>query len=292
MKILITGGTGLIGSALVEKLLPHTDITILTRSPQKAAARLPKTVKFLTALSELKNLDSFDIVINLAGEPIFTKRWTDSQKYKLYESRIRLTAQLVKLINNTERSPYFISASATGIYGNRPNEKLTEDSEIADNSFSSQLCRAWEETALHANTHTCIIRTGMVLSLQGGALKKILPIYQAGFGGKLGTGNQYWSWIALEDVIAAIQFLLKKRPRGIINLTSPSPITNAKFSQTLAEKLKRPNLTTAPTCLLKFILGERAQIVLDSQFIIPHNLLVQGFQFSYPDLSSYLSKID
>lgn len=293
MNILITGGTGLIGSALVKTLsTPHTHITVLTRSATKAASNLPKNVAFLTALSSLKNLNKFDAVINLAGEPIFAKRWTAAQKHRLRHSRLALTAKIVELINQSERPPYFISASATGIYGNRPDEILTETAPIAPQSFSAKLCQDWEQTASQSNAPMAIIRTGMVLSPQGGALHKMLPIYQWGLGGKLGSGTQYWSWIALEDMVAALQFLLEHQSQGIFNLTAPNPITNREFSQQLAQKLHRPNIVITPTFLLKQILGERAEIVLDSQYVMPQNLLSQGFHFRYPDFKTYLANTD
>ena len=173
MNILVTGGTGFVGKPLVESLLARGDsITVLTRSIEKAQAVFPeKTPKFLTALSTLKDLNEFDAVINLAGEPIFDKRWTVQQKEKLRHSRIDLTQQIVQLINQSEHPPVLISGSATGIYGNCGEDQITEDTP-PNSQFTAQLCIDWENAAKQANTRVCLVRTGLVLSPKGGAFAK------------------------------------------------------------------------------------------------------------------------
>ena len=209
MNILVTGGTGFVGKPLVEALLSRGDtVTVLTRSIEKAQAVFSeKTPQFLTALLTLKDLNTFDAVINLAGEPIFDKKWTTQQKEKLRHSRIDLTQQVVQLINQSEHPPVLISGSATGIYGNCGEDVITEDTNLGI-QFTSQLCIDWENAAKQANTRVCLVRTGLVLSPKGGAFAKILPFYRFGLGGKLGNGEQYWSWIALEDMVKGLLFLL------------------------------------------------------------------------------------
>lgn len=294
MNIFITGGTGLIGKKLISTLLqdPH-QITLFTRNEEKARSVFPqKTLKFLTALSSFKNLDEFDVVINLAGEPIFAKRWTTSQKTKLFDSRINLTQQLVSLINAGVNPPRLISGSASGIYGNQPDQVLTEISPTAHHTFTANLCHFWESTALQANTKVCILRTGMVLSVDGGALEKMLPLYYWNLAGPLGSGKQYWSWIALEDMVRGILFLLSHMEcQGIYNFVSPQPITNRAFNQQLAQSLKRCAPFPAPEFALKLALGERANMLLESQYILPKRLVEAGFIFQYENLTDYFAAI-
>ena len=290
MNILVTGGTGFVGKPLVEALLSRGDtVTVLTRSIEKAQAVFSeKTPQFLTALLTLKDLNTFDAVINLAGEPIFDKKWTVQQKEKLRHSRINLTQQIVQLINQSEHLPVLISGSATGIYGDRGEYVITEDTHPSS-QFTAQLCIDWENAAKQANTRVCLVRTGLVLSPNGGAFAKILPLYRFGLGGKLGNGEQYWSWIALEDMVEGLLFLLDHNNcEGAFNFTAPHPIKNKTFNQLLGKALHRPCFAQVPQFLLTTILGERACILLDSQNAYPKHLLDCGFTFQYSELSNYL----
>ncbi|OOF35643.1 TIGR01777 family oxidoreductase [Rodentibacter heidelbergensis] len=294
MNILITGGTGLIGQALISELLQKQyQLTLLVRHEKKATALFPqKTLRFLTALSSFKNLDEFDVVINLAGEPIFAKPWTKTQKKVLYDSRITLTQQLTKLINAGVNRPRFISGSATGIYGDRSMETLTETSPIAHHTFTAQLCQAWESAALQAKTKVCLLRTGIVLSPQGGALQKILPLYRWNLAGPLGSGSQYWPWIALEDMVSGILFLVEHpQCHGVYNFVSPQPVMNKTFNQQLAQSLKRCAFFPAPSLALKLILGERSTLLLESQKVYPARLLEAEFHFHYENLPQYLTAL-
>ena len=292
MNILLTGGTGLIGKALVEQLcLRNEQVTILTRSSSPHTFSKQKNIKFITALSELDLQEQFDAIINLAGEPIFHKVWSKNQKSILRESRLSLTTQLVKLINQYQQYPIFISGSATGIYGDQDEQTITETSKTAK-TFTAQLCQDWENIAQQANARVCLIRTGMVFSTKGGALAKMLPLYKWGLGGKLGNGEQYFPWIALEDIVNGILFLLDHSEcRGAFNFSAPNPIKQHKFNRTLARILKRPAFTTIPKWLLHFMLGERANLLLESQNVVPEKLLNAGFQFQYSDCENYLEEI-
>ena len=292
MNILVTGGTGFVGKALVESLLSRSDsVTVLTRSIEKAQAVFSeKTPQFLTALYTLKDLNEFDAVINLAGEPIFDKRWTVQQKEKLRHSRIDLTQQIVQLINQSEHPPVLISGSATGIYGNCGEDQITEEANPST-QFTAQLCIDWENAAKQANTRVCLVRTGLVLSPKGGALAKILPLYSFGLGGKLGNGEQYWSWIALEDMVKGLLFLLDHNDcEGAFNFTAPHPVKNKTFNQLLGQALHRPCFAQVPQFLLTSLLGGRACILLDSQNAYPKHLLDCGFTFKYSELSDYFYK--
>lgn len=222
MNILITGATGLIGSHLTSQLIKHAHgVTALVRDPKVAKQKLPASVTLISSLAQYTTLDTFDAVINLAGEPIFDQRWTAQQKQRLVESRVNLTAQLVQRINASRQPPHtFISGSATGYYGNKSEEIITENAPATD-TFPSQLCQRWESEALCAKTRVCLLRTGIVLSKAGGALAKMLPLYRLGLGGKLGSGKQYWAWIALDDMVKGILFLLENHQcQGAFNLVS------------------------------------------------------------------------
>ena len=292
MNILLTGGTGLIGKALVEQLcLRNEQVTILTRSSTPHTISKQKNIKFITALSELDLQEQFDAIINLAGEPIFHKVWSKNQKSILRESRLSLTTQLVEFINQYQQYPIFISGSATGIYGDQDEQKITETSKTAK-TFTAQLCQDWENIAQQADARVCLLRTGMVFSKKGGALAQMLPLYKWGLGGKLGNGEQYFPWIALEDMVNGILFLLDHSEcQGSFNFTAPNPIKQHKFNRTLARILKRLAFATIPKWMLHFILGERANLLLESQNVVPEKLLNAGFQFQYSDCENYLKDI-
>ena len=287
MKILITGATGFIGTALITQLLAQNhQITALVRNIEKAQQQLPHAVGLINTLDYFQHFNQFDAVINLAGEPIFDRRWTDKQKVCLESSRISLTEKLAQLINQSNEPPTcFISGSATGYYGDCGEQPIGENTSPANN-FTAQ---HWEAAALKANTRVCLVRTGLVLAHQGGALAKMLPLYRCGLGGKLGSGQQYWGWISLTDMVNGILFLLENVAcNGPFNFVAPHAVRNTKFNKILGIILKRPHFATVPAFLLKFMLGERAGLLLDSQKLIPQNLLDHGFQFQHLDLSQCL----
>lgn len=290
MNILITGGTGFIGSALCEALLANShSLTILTRQSKQNS----QAVTYVTDLSKFSHLNHFDAVINLAGEPIFDQPWHSAQKIKLCQSRFEITQKLVELCQKSESPPtVFLSASATGYYGNLT--KISDEQSACQNSFASLLCQEWEAIALKAQsekTRICLLRTGMVLDSTGGALKRMLPLYRLGLGGRIGSGKQYWAWIALTDQVRAILFLLQhKEAKGAINLVAPTPITNAAFTQQLARKLKRPAFFNIPQWAITLMLGERASLLLDNQPLIPQKLSTLGFSFHYPTLADFLAE--
>ncbi|MDD0825062.1 TIGR01777 family oxidoreductase [Mannheimia sp. AT1] len=291
MRIFITGGTGFIGSELVKHLKSENHhLTLLTRNRELKSD--DSQIEYCYSLADFTDFNDIDAVINLAGEPIFDKRWTDEQKEKLIKSRVEITAQLSELINKSENPPHtFLSGSAIGIYGDLPPSAkfYTESTACKGNHFASTLCQKWEEAALQAKseqTRVCLIRTGTVLSTKGGALKKMLPLYQCGLAGKLGSGKQYWGWISLRDHIQAVIFLLKNaKCSGAFNFVAPNPVTNAEFNQIFATAVNRPAIFAAPAFALKLILGERACLLLDNQAIVPEKLLAACFQFQDPILT-------
>lgn len=291
MRIFITGGTGFIGSELVKYLKSEKHhLILLTRDPKLKSE--DKQIQYCYSLADLTDFNDIDAVINLAGEPIFDSAWTVEQKQKLIKSRVEITAQISKLIRNSENPPHtFLSGSAIGIYGDLPisTSFYEESTTCYDEHFAADLCQQWEMAARQAEsdkTRVCFIRTGMVLSPMGGALKKMLPLYQNGLGGKLGSGKQYWGWISLRDHIQAVIFLLKNATcSGAFNVVAPNPVTNEQFNRMFAKAVKRPAIFAVPTFILKLTLGERACLLLDNQPLVPKKLLEAGFQFQDPILS-------
>ncbi|QIW16596.1 TIGR01777 family protein [Pasteurellaceae bacterium RH1A] len=288
MQIFITGGTGFIGQALVEALLAQGhQLTLLTRKPRADK----QGVKYCQDLARFPDFNGFDAVINLAGEPIFDKRWTQEQKAKLVASRVDLTRQVVAKIQQSSQPPHtLISGSATGIYGSLA-EKGDETTACSQN-FAAQLCQAWEAAALEAQseqTRVCLVRTGMVMHPKGGALKRMLPLYRLGLGGRLGSGQQHWAWISLADQVKALLFLLENPAcQGAFNFVAPNLLTQADFNRTLAQQLKRPAFCHAPAFMLKLVLGERAHLLLDNQPLVPQKLLDAGYKFTHRSLSEAL----
>lgn len=292
MKIFVTGATGFVGTALTKALLAAGhEIVALTRNAQKAQGRLPQ-IKWVEQLEVFSNFDHFDAVINLAGEPIFDKVWSDEQKTKLTQSRVGITQHLSTLINASQIPPkVFISGSAMGFYGDGGDALLTEKSPAGTN-FTAKLCQQWEAAAKQANTRVCLVRTGIIFALHGGAFPRIYRIFKWGLGGKLGSGTQYWSWISLTDMVNGIIFLLNHpNCEGPFNFVTPESITNEIFTRQLAHYLHRPAFFAAPAFILRSILGERADLLLDSQKGKPEKLLQSGFIFQNKDFSDFLQSL-
>tara|TARA_R110000744_G_scaffold98626_1_gene190717 strand:- start:8773 stop:9666 length:894 start_codon:yes stop_codon:yes gene_type:complete len=292
MRILITGGTGLIGSNLIPKLKPN-DITVVTRNVSQAELILGHKVTLISSLDEFKNLDNFHVVINLAGEPIINKRWSDEQKKVIEHSRWDITEKLISLMKASNDPPsLFVNGSAIGYYGRQGDEIIDEDFDSPYDEFSHQLCERWEFLARKAEserTRVCIIRTGIVITRRGGALMKMVPPFKFGLGGPMGSGKQYMSWIHLEDMLDGLIHIIDNiECKGVYNFTAPNPVTNAEFSKTLASVLHRPSLLPMPSFALRVIMGEAADLLLYGQRVIPKRLQESGYQFHYPELEHAL----
>ena len=286
MNYLITGGTGLIGKAFINSLPESTsNITVLTRDTKNAEKLLGNAIHYIDELSNV-DIENSDIVLNLAGEPIADKRWSDKQKNRICHSRWNITQLLVDLINQAENPPsLFISGSAIGIYGRQNNQPINEDFESFHSEFTHDICSKWESIALNVvtnKTRVAILRTGIVLAKNSGALAKMVPPFKLGLGGKIGNGEQIMSWIHLNDMISAILHIQENKTlQGVINLTAPNPVSNKQFTQALAFALHKPCICSTPAFLLNILFGEMAEILLFGQNVVPKKLIDSGFMFKY-----------
>jgi uncharacterized protein (TIGR01777 family) len=292
MRVAITGSTGLIGSALKPHLesLGHEVIRVVRSNPSGT------DIMWSPADGSIdhKALDDVDAVVHLAGAGIGDKRWTDAYKRELLESRIKGTTLIAEAIASATNGPkVLLSGSAIGIYGARGDEDLTEQSAPGD-GFLADICVQWEAStaaAEAAGTRVVHLRTGIVLSARGGALKKQLPLFKFGLGGKMGSGTQWQSWITIDDEVAAIAHLLTTDTTGAVNLTAPNPVTNAEFTDTLGDVLGRPTILPIPKFGPKLLLGGELahNLLFTGQKVHPAVLDADpGFEFQHPDLASAL----
>ncbi len=295
MRILITGGTGLIGRHLIPRLLDlgHT-VTVVTRTPDKAQGVLDARVVLWKGLNDRQNLNDIDAVINLAGEPIADKRWTEAQKQRLCNSRWQITQKLVDLFHASEPPPaVLISGSAAGYYGDLGEVVVTEE-EPPHNEFTHKLCARWEQIACGAQsdrTRVCLLRTGVVFSPKGGILAKMLPVFRLGLGGPIGSGRQYLAWIHIDDMVNGILWLLDNDLRGPFNMVSPYPVRNEQFAHALGHALHRPAFMRAPATAVRLMMGESAVLVLGGQRALPKRLEDSGFGFRWYDLEEALTDV-
>jgi uncharacterized protein len=294
MKIVVSGASGLIGTQLVAKLSQsgHEVIRLVRRSPKSGEIQWNPKSGTLDAAA----LEGADAVIHLSGAGIGDKRWTTGYRKEILDSRTDTTALLAKTIASLSRKPsVFLSGSAIGIYGARNDEQLTEVS-THGTGFLAEVCEQWEaaaKPAVDAGVRTVYLRTGIVLSPKGGALKKLLPLFKLGVGGKFGSGKQWQSWISIDDEIGAIEYLLTANVSGAVNLTAPNPVTNAEFTKVLASVLKRPAIVPVPTFAPKILLGgELADALLfTGQRVIPAALNASGYTFKHTTLESALRSL-
>lgn len=318
MNILISGGSGFLGSAFSNEIMARyraqnkaLHITWLTRDSSQAH---PNDIDMMT-YDELASSDkSFDVVLNLAGAGIADSRWSDARKEQLLASRIKPTESLLAFIKRTSIKPkLMVSGSAIGWYGTQGDKPLTESSGF-ETDFAHRLCDEWEQLALTANDYgvsVAIVRTGVVIHPKGGMLGKLLTPFKMGVGGQLGDGQQIMSWVSREDWVGAAIFIIEKHLADdvstqamhentqqttndttavVYNLTAPNPVNNHTFTKTLGSWLHRPTFFTLPNFLLKLMFGEMSTLLIDGQKVLPQALLDAGYEFQQPTLKQALEQ--
>lgn len=297
MNILITGGSGFLGQALTSYFLGglNPPNMIWVSQNKHKTRKLNPDIQVITYEDLNIFKQSIDIIINLAGAGIADKRWTAQQKQYLLDSRLKPTQAILDFIHQAEIKPkLLISGSAIGWYGNQGDNILDENSSY-HTEFTHDLCQQWEQLALTAQIPTTIIRTGVVLDVNGrGMLQKLLPVFRLGLGGRLGDGQQIMSWIALADWLRAVDFIMQRHLSGqhiqqVYNLTAPNPVNNAEFTQLLAKYVNRPACLPLPRAILKIMFGEMATLLIDGQRVLPQHLIDDGFVFLFPELKDLLS---
>jgi uncharacterized protein (TIGR01777 family) len=294
MHILVTGSSGLIGTALVRRLgsQGHRVTRLVRRAPRPGEARWDPEAGTIDAAV----VDGVDAIVNLAGAGIGDHRWTDEYKRTLVDSRVRGTTLLARTIAEASKRPsVLLSGSAVGIYGARGDEEIDETSALGDD-FLADLCRQWEaatDPAAQAGVRVAHLRTGLVLSGQGGALKKQLKLFKLGLGGRIGSGKQWQSWISLEDHVSAMVHLLSHSVSGPVNVTAPHPVRQAQFADALGHELHRPTILPIPGFGPKLLLGRELveHLLLTGQRVLPRALAKSGFQFAHPTLEVALAAV-
>ena len=297
MRVIVSGGSGLIGRALVADLAADGHrATVLSRNPGRlrglpegvtAAAWDAKTAEALTPL-----LAGADAVVHLAGAGIADGRWTAERKRRIRDSRVNSSSAIAAAMAAADPRPaVLLQGSAVGFYGPRGDEELTEESAPGDD-FLAEVCREWEQASAgveEVGVRRALLRTGVVLALEGGALPKMLLPFRLFAGGPAGSGRQYMPWIHLADEVGAIRFLLSSpEARGPFNLTAPEPVTNKEFGRALGRVLRRPSFLPAPAFALKLALGEMSKILLEGQRALPRRLEQAGYRFQFPELEGAL----
>ena len=301
MRIFLAGATGLIGTPLVKRLRERGDTAVvLTRDARKAAAALGSGVEVVEGDPQEyarwpKAVDGCQAVINLVGEPIFGKRWNDKQKQVLRDSRIVSTWNVARAIGEAGSRPtVLVNASAIGYYGNVPEGDLTEASPPGSD-FLAKLCVDWEAAAREAAQHgprVALVRIGVVLARQGGAVKLLLTPFKLGLGGPVGRGRQWVSWIHLDDIVGAFLTALDNpQASGPINGTAPAPERNKDFSRSLASALRRPAIFPVPPIAVKLRFGEVAGLVIEGSRVLPKRLEELGYTFAYTDCDSAMRAV-
>lgn len=296
MRILLTGGTGLIGRALCQHWQQEGhELWVWSRQPAQVPS-LCSGARGVAQLQDLNAVDPFDAVVNLAGAPIADRPWTKARRALLWQSRIDLTHTLVAWMGQQPRPPrVLLSASAVGWYGDRADACLDESSSPGGQDFGSRLCMAWEEEAqraAHAGTHVALLRIAPVLASRGGMLARLLLPFKLGLGGRLGRGTQWMPWIHIDDLARLFDhLLLQANASGAYNACAPELLRNAAFTRTLAHTLHRPALLPAPAWALRLALGEMSTLLLGGQRLEPRRTQASGFVFRYPTLAAALADL-
>ncbi len=300
MKVLIFGGTGFVGRNLIEELEDNQyQVFVVTRNREKYLESLANKVQLLewdtvSSLSSIDKLPEMDIVINLAGESLAEKRWTSSVKEEIKDSRVRTNRAIVTAINNSVIEPeLLISASAVDYYGPRQDEKITEKEKAGD-SFLARVCRAWEEEAYkvqNESTRVVTTRFGVVLGEEGALQRMVLP-FKLYVGGPVGRGEQWLSWIHIQDLVKMIRFIMENQDlTGPVNAVSPDPVRMKDFGKTLGNVLNKPSWLPVPEFMLKIVLGQMSEVLLQGQRVYPEKISNTEFEFNFPEVKSALEDV-
>lgn len=294
-RVVVTGATGLIGSQLLAEL--DAEVTVLSRDPERARRSL-RAARFVswdgTSRLDPSVFENVDTVYHLAGEPVAGGRWKPSKKRRIHESRELGTRAVVEAIGAAGSRAALVSAAAVGIYGDRGDEILTEKSS-AGHGFLADVCRSWEREASGVErfgNRVTMMRIGIVLAREGGALAEMLPIFRTGLAGRIGSGKQWMPWIHIDDVVALLRRAGDTEDlSGPVNVVAPEPVTNAAFTKALAQALHRPAVFAAPAFALRLAVGELATAVLASQRVIPEQAMRAGFGFRHSALDAALGDL-
>jgi uncharacterized protein (TIGR01777 family) len=296
MRVVITGGSGLIGRELTRDLASSgVEVVVLSRSPESIeglpAGAVAEAWDADSPRALVERIEGADAVVNLAGENIGGGRWTAARKRAIRDSRVRVTEAVAEALRLTDRRPLaLVQASAVGFYGAAGDELLTEQ-EPAGSDFLAAVCREWEQASSIVETfgvRRVVVRTGVVLDGTGGALPRILLPFRLFVGGKVGDGRQWFPWIHIRDEVRAIRFLLEREVAGVFNLTAPEPVRNHELAAKVGRALSRPSVLPAPALALRLALGEMSTLLLDGQRAVPRGLLDLGFTFEFPSLDDAL----
>lgn len=296
MRILVTGGTGFIGTAFCQRMLAAGHrVSVLSRDRERAERHFGGRVRATESLSGPLPIEPPKVIVNLAGANIGSGRWNRKRKQALIRSRVDTTEHVVNYIERAQTRPsLLISGSAVGYYGARGDTGLTEDAPPGD-EFQSQLCRQWEAAAMVATRYdvrVCISRTGVVMGAGGGALSGLLPQFCRGLGAYVGSGEQWISWIHMEDLLDLFErFMVRDHLEGAFNNTAPEPVTNRDFAQMLASVLHKPVRGRVPGPVLRVAMGEMAHLYLTGQRVLPQRHLADGARYRYPDMGAALTSL-